>query len=438
MKHSVKIAGLVVLLTSCRSHTPDTPISGSPIRIQPLVTRVTGTYFDSDDRIGLTVTTGTETYADNRELTYDGESFSSTELLWYNDTTQPCALSAYYPYDPAGTPTLFTVPADQSAAGYTAADLLASRRSNVLPSITPTEMLFDHLMSKLRLEIDNRSDGEVTSVTLEGLLPTARIDWEELRAAADETSARIALIPHPTSEELYEAIAVPQSAALAVRIETNDGKTHRHTLTATTLQGGKIYTVKLTLTNIDIRCTLSGEINDWEPGETIPEETTPEETETITYGGETYRTVTLPDGSCWFAENLRYNPGPASDLTTGASSARYPGEGLTDTDSVTRYGLLYDGDTAQTVCPPDWTLPEESDFERLREVLPDDFLTPTPALWSTGGYKQYADRSNLWSRTSAGDGYRLLTVDYATTPPDLYVESKSRAIAAPVRCMKVR
>lgn len=438
MKRSVKIAGLVVLLTSCRSHTPDTPISGSPIRIQPLVTRVTGTYFDSDDRIGLTVTTGTETYADNRELTYDGESFSSTELLWYNDTTQPCTLSAYYPYDPAGTPTLFTVPADQSAAGYAAADLLASRRSNVLPSITPTEMLFDHLMSKLQLEIDNRSDGEVTSVTLEGLLPTARIDWEELRAAADETSARIALIPHSVSEGIYEAIAVPQSAALAVRIETNDGKTHRHTLTATTLQGGKIYTVQLTLTNIDIRCMLSGEINDWEPGETIPEETTPEETETITYAGDTYRTVTLPDGSCWLAENLRYNPGPVSDLTTGASGARYPGEGLTDTDSVNRYGLLYDGDTAQTVCPPDWTLPEESDFERLREALPDDFLTQTPALWSTGGYKQYTDRSNLWSRTSSGDGYRLLTVDYATTPPDLYVESKNRSIAAPVRCMKVR
>lgn len=429
----MKIAVLALLLTSCRSHTPDTPISGSPIRIQPLVTRVTGTYFDSDDRIGLTVTTGTETYADNRELTYDGTSFSSTELLWYNDTTQPCALSAYYPYDPAGTPTLFTVPADQSAAGYAAADLLASRRSNVLPSTTPTEMLFDHLMSKLRLEIDNRSEGEVGSVTLEGLLPTARIDWEALRAAADETSAPIALIPHPVSEGIYEAIAVPQSAALAVRIETNDGKTHRHALTETTLQGGKLYTVKLTLTNIDIRCTLSGEINDWEPGETLPEET-----ETIAYAGDTYRTVTLPDGSCWFAENLRYNPGPASDLTTGASGARYPDDGLTDTDSVNRYGLLYDGDTAQTVCPPDWTLPEESDFERLREDMPEDFLTPTPALWSAGGYRQYTDRSHLWSRTSAGDGYRLLTADYTTVPPDLYLESKSRSIAAPVRCVKKR
>ena len=438
MKRLMKICGLVLLLTSCRSHRPDIPISGSPIRIQPVVTRVTGTYFDPNDRIGLTIATGSELYADNRELTYDGGSFSNTDLLWYNDVTKSCSLCAYYPYDPTGMPTLFSVPADQSGGGYAAADLLGSRRSNVLPSTTPAEMLFDHLLSKLRVEIDNRSDGRVVGVTLAGLVRTARIDWDELRAAADDTSTQTALIPHPVSEDQYEAIAVPQDAALRVLVETDDGKTHCHTLSRTTLQGGKIYTVHVTMTNIDIGCTLSGEISDWAPGSTIPEDMAPVPAETLTYGGETYRTERLSDGSLWLADNLRYNPGPASDLTTGASGARYPGSDLTDRASVIRYGLLYDGETARGVCPPGWSLPDEESLKALGSDLPADFLTATPALWqpSTGGYKAFTDRSIVW--VGSADGYRLLTLDRSTQPPELYLETKSPAIAAPVRCVRKR
>ena len=82
----------LLALTGCGTSTPDVPVGPGPVRILPMVTRVTGTNFDPEDRIGLTITTATGTYAENRELRYDGSSFSSSDLLWYNDLTQPCEL----------------------------------------------------------------------------------------------------------------------------------------------------------------------------------------------------------------------------------------------------------------------------------------------------------------------------------------------------------
>ena len=427
----------LLTLTGCGTSTPDVPVGPGPVRILPMVTRVTGTNFDPEDRIGLTITTATGTYAENRELRYDGSSFSSSDLLWYNDLTQPCELCACYPYDPSGMPELFTIPSDQSG-GLSQADLLAARRSSVLPGIAPVEMLFDHLMSKVRLKIENRSEGKVSEVTISGSIPTARIDWQAKSAAVEPETAPVSLIPFRVDNDTFEAVVVPQRAAFTIGISTDDGKSRSYELEPAELLGGKLYTVTVTVTRIDVSCTLSGEINDWVPGGALQERAERPDPPTVDYEGVSYRTVTLPDGSCWLAENLRYNPGPESDLDTGASGVRYPDDGLSDAASVAKYGLLYDCATAGGICPPGWSLPGLQDYEGLQEGFPEGFLIPTPALWqpATDGYKRFTDRSYFWSSIPDGEGFKMIAVRLSMPLPEFAIETKNSKICAPVRCVK--
>ncbi len=69
--------------------------------------------------------------------------------------------------------------------------------------------------------------------------------------------------------------------------------------------------------------------------------------------GETYRIVSIGNQT-WMAENLRYNaPGSWSNP---------------DNPSIT-YGRLYDGITAQLICPDGWHLPSDDEWNELEIAL---------------------------------------------------------------------
>ena len=134
------------------------------------------------------------------------------------------------------------------------------------------------------------------------------------------------------------------------------------------------------------------------------EETDPNFTEnegSFTYYGETYKTVTLENGSVWMAEPLRYVPegytvsaDPADDNAhiwypyelineTGEPSKINADEAraLTDSESIEAKGYLYDlhavfgteitadncgsFEGAQGICPKGWHIPTRADFLSL-------------------------------------------------------------------------
>jgi uncharacterized protein (TIGR02145 family) len=67
--------------------------------------------------------------------------------------------------------------------------------------------------------------------------------------------------------------------------------------------------------------------------------------------GQKYRTVTMPDGRVWMAQNLNYKP------KSGKSWA------YNDDETITmHYGRLYDWKTAVKACPKGWHLPSEDEF----------------------------------------------------------------------------
>ena len=69
----------------------------SSVRISPTVSRVTGLYFDKEDRIGLTISRTSGDYVTNRLMTYDGSVFTASGLKWYESTQETSTLTAYYP-----------------------------------------------------------------------------------------------------------------------------------------------------------------------------------------------------------------------------------------------------------------------------------------------------------------------------------------------------
>ncbi len=453
---------------------PDRGSEQMAVVIDPLISRVTGTAFDTGDRIGLKISNSEGVYLENQLLTYNGTLFTGSDLIWYNNINLKADLVAYYPYQESSAPSTFTIATDQSASGFAASDLLAATKTNVTPSTSAVPMIFYHLLSKISIEITNASDGQITSIQLGGSRPSATVDLANRRVAVSMATESVNIIPHTKSAGTrYEAIVVPQECALTLTVATNDGKTHTHTMVESELLGGKIYTLAVTLTNIDLSASLSGQIEDWEQGGVIEESGSTGDTgsgvedesnndkiegpatEGLTYGGVSYATATLADGRVWMVENLRYNPAGSGALAAGVY---LPGETLTSEQDLTTYGLLYTaaaalgvseitGDNAaslegsQGLCPEGWHLPTEGEFKALfaayPEGLPAEFSFETPYWYNPDKYVANSNGAILLTSTptsvakSSKIQVALFYSDGNTSTTD-----KPNTLALPMRCIK--
>lgn len=377
------------------------------IEIVPnMQTRVSGLYFESGDRIGLTIRKGSETYVQNYPMTYDGAVFADDNLLWYDDVQQTATLTACYPYSPEGLPEEFALLQDQRA-GYEEADLLGAVAREVSPSGTPVAMLFHHLMTRLSIIIDNATAAAVTEVAIDGFATVADVDLSVPTAVAKPGALPARVQAFEVEPGLsYRAILVPQQGDLTVTVSTSDGRTASRTVADALLESGKRYDLSVQVVDNGIELSLAGEIVDWEEGGSLggsgkpdlPDEpeNPDEEAPDLVYEGVVYPTLRI-GGRLWMAGNLRCQP----VSLTQEVDYWYPQSGLGE---ETGQGLLYactaamggktaDGTPVQGICPDGWHIPDTEELSALAAdpARPDDFLKCDGFRIVTASSQRYGD-----------------------------------------------
>ena len=241
----------------------------SSVRISPTVSRVTGLYFDKDDRIGLTISRTSGDYVTNRLMTYDGSVFTASGLKWYESTQETSTLTAYYPYSEAGVPSAFSVEADQRQ-GCTPSDLLGAVAREVRPGSAPVAMVFYHLMSQLSVVVENNGSSPVAAVKIGGSVVEAVVDLAVPSAKAKAGAAAVqieAFEAEPDSR--YRAVLVPQQTTLDVEVELQDGSVCRKSVSDALLEGGRCYDLSVVISGGDtpqIEVSISGDVVDWVDG----------------------------------------------------------------------------------------------------------------------------------------------------------------------------
>ena len=165
----------------------------------------------------------------------------------------------------------------------------------------------------------------------------------------------------------------------------------------------------------------------------------------ITYEGQTYKTVKIGEQT-WMAENLNYEAEGSKCYDNNPANC-------------TKYGRLYNWETAMTACPSGWHLPSDADWTTLTNYVgsstagtklkaasgwfgngngTNDYgfsALPGGGGYSNGSFNFVGDRGEWWSATEydAGRAYsRFMT--YLGRSVGRYDGSKSNLNS--VRCIK--
>lgn len=395
-------------LVACNRNDGETVPTAARLRIEPVITRATEVNFEPGDRIGLRMVAGGVTEADNACLTLSNGLFAG-DLLWYAEGKTPASLRAYYPYaDPLLA--TFSVQTDQStAAAYTASDLMAAAKEEVLPTANAVSMVFKHRLTRIVLNVTNEAGSAIVSATLKGSRTEASFDLERCTATAVEGGSPADIVMHPVETgKRYAAIVIPQQVAFALEVTLANGATLSQRLASAQLAAGGQYSVLVRVLPQELKVALSGEIENWtdegdlaaggsEPAEAAFEDHAAENY--FLYDGERYATVTLSNGQRWMAEPLRYLPEgltPSTDPTADshiwapytldcegstAITARAAVPSL-DAELVKKNGYLYDFhaalggqevnvgnytafEGAQGICPKGWHIPTRAEYLAL-------------------------------------------------------------------------
>jgi uncharacterized protein (TIGR02145 family) len=126
--------------------------------------------------------------------------------------------------------------------------------------------------------------------------------------------------------------------------------------------------------------------------------TTAAQTGTVTDSRDkqTYKTVTVGTQT-WMAENLNYPPKTGNSWCYNNSA-----------DSCKKFGRLYDWETAKTVCPAGWKLPDTADWRKLVKTAGGQEIAGEK-LKSTSGWKGAKGDGNgadVYGFSALPGGYR--------------------------------
>ena len=204
----------------------------------------TDTSFESGDRMSLFVSSPVS--VSNMLMEYSGGALSTAEpIYWAEGQTGASTFTAIYPYSDGYTSAesfSFSVQADQSTrSAHCASDLMLASVS-AAPSTKPVALDFKHILSRLSIEIDNRTGAQVKSVILSGVL----LDYDHSTRSGVGNEGSVSA--YPAGADRWEAIVPPQSAKPMLLIICSDGKQYTFSMSASgVFEAGKNQSAKLTI-----------------------------------------------------------------------------------------------------------------------------------------------------------------------------------------------
>jgi len=117
--------------------------------------------------------------------------------------------------------------------------------------------------------------------------------------------------------------------------------------------------------------------------------------------GKVYKTVKIGE-QVWMAENLNY----AAEGSRCYKDRYYPNEA----DNCEKYGRLYNWQTAKTVCPKGWHLPNEREWKVLMETVGGDTIAGCYLKAASGWEGKFGNGEDKFDFSALpGGGGNLIT-----------------------------
>ena len=324
MKASVKMLALMVMVITLGACGLDVPLptpSTTPFSIEALpagdFTKATDTAFEVGDAVNVYVFKGDgfsgvntwQPWITNAKYTKTQSGFTSEQAYYWYEGEEKAIVIGLYPYNATYTAealvadgVAFCVKSDQSThAGYTASDLMTAYKTDVTPTAEKVTLEFDHLLSKLIIDIDNQTATDIKEVYIDGVKGNINYSFGAgVTLTGGEGTIKAGKIAATTNgyTDTHVLIIPPQTAAPSIAITTTAGKQYTYNASEQIeFRMGKVRHLMVTLTENSISTEFDAIVNDWSADENVEFTDQP----SIDDGGDTPDTPGMEVNPNWSA-----------------------------------------------------------------------------------------------------------------------------------------
>jgi len=238
--------------------------------------KATDTAFEKGDAVGV-FATGESTSFENLRLEWNGQALVPASPVYWGEgqaEAEKTQFIAYYPYksDMVLETFSFTVKADQTShTNYTASDFMGAV-TEASPASGKVHLGFEHLMSKLVLKIDNRTNSQIAKVFIGDVYGRVSIDPEEqyIAPSGEKGTIQAGKVSLTDGNQAWAIIIVPQSTRPVLKITTVDQKQFTYSLPEDIeFQSGHRYNASVVISESSISTDFTSDIADWVDDEDI-------------------------------------------------------------------------------------------------------------------------------------------------------------------------
>lgn len=291
MKSMLSVAAALLVLAACTNDHEPGYAPAKEIRVNASIgqmTRVTTdgdeSVFETGDRISVYAWLGAaddaqQLVVDNSVNTLgdDGTWTASPQMLWANSSSAHYFLGIYPVQEVSDLKAMNYVltPEDQEASDLLYAMNAGTENKGITPTNTPVTLTFNHLMSKLIVNLNFRSQWAETPV-VESVTAVAKTEASvnflsgEVTAQGDNKAIDIPALATPAANYAcsFAGIMLPQQSGfyeIQIKVKDIDQPYIYDTGAPIPLETGKYTTVNLTLGRDEITLDNDITITDWAP-----------------------------------------------------------------------------------------------------------------------------------------------------------------------------